>query len=91
MFERDDHRCRCCGRDDLPLDAHHITNRNDMPNGGYAIENGIALCSACHKLAEKNTQSKENVPYSPGQLYARIGSSYSVAYEASKRLGRYND
>ena len=27
----------------VPLDAHHITDRNEMPNGGYVKENGISL------------------------------------------------
>ncbi len=37
----------------LLLDAHHITDRNEMPNGGYVEENGISLCDyGCHLLAE---------------------------------------
>ena len=57
VFSRDDHRCRTCGwavfTDEVDLDAHHITDRNDMPNGGYVKENGISLCPACHEKAEE--------------------------------------
>ena len=56
VFERDGHKCRACGwsliTSETPLDAHHITDRNLMPNGGYTRENGISLCSACHEKAE---------------------------------------
>lgn len=31
-------------RAERDLDAHHITDRNEMPNGGYVPENGISLC-----------------------------------------------
>ena len=40
VFERDGHKCKICGSNDK-LDAHHITDRNEMPNGGYVKENGI--------------------------------------------------
>src|SRR5215203_1562865 len=40
-------------RDLVCLDAHHITDRHEMPNGGYVAENGITLCDdGCHLLAE---------------------------------------
>ena len=41
VFKRDDYKCQHCGEDVGPvlanqyLDAHHITDRNEMPNGGY--------------------------------------------------------
>lgn len=41
----------------LLLDAHHITERNDMPDGGYFEENGISLCDGgCHLFAESITR-----------------------------------
>lgn len=41
VFDRDKHCCRVCNWDADPdnLDAHHITDRNDMPGGGYVAEN----------------------------------------------------
>lgn len=58
VFTRDGFACRACGfcsspeRAEDELDAHHITDRNEMPNGGYVAENGVALCDVCHAKAE---------------------------------------
>ena len=41
VFERDGFKCRVCGNSALKLDAHHIINRDLMPNQGYVKENGI--------------------------------------------------
>ena len=93
VFARDHHRCACCGFESSPeraeseLDAHHITDRTEMPSGGYVPENGISLCEACHWKAEAFHRG-EPIPqgYSPEELYRRIGSSYEVAVAASERL-----
>ena len=67
------------------LDAHHITDRNDMPNGGYVPENGVTLCEDdCHRRAEVYHLTGTPHPgYSPAELYARIDSSYEGARRAS--------
>lgn len=86
VFGRDQHCCRKCGSIEA-LDAHHITDRKAMPNGGYVPENGISLCETCHRLAELWHESghREWIPgYHPGDLYAEIGSTYEQAYEASR-------
>lgn len=50
VFKRDGYKCAWCGNGpfeyepETELDAHHITDRSDMPNGGYVPENGISLC-----------------------------------------------
>ena len=50
VFKRDKNTCQHCdlkySDDEVEnyLDAHHITDRNEMPNGGYVVENGISLC-----------------------------------------------
>lgn len=70
-----------------PLDAHHVTDRHAMPNGGYVPENGVTLCDDCHPLAEVFHQT--GVPYpgfAPADLYARIGSSREAAHRASLKL-----
>jgi len=47
VFKRDGYACRCCTFQSTPekaegeLDAHHITDRTEMPNGGYVPENGF--------------------------------------------------
>lgn len=69
VFKRDGYRCVMCGLQSSPeraeheLDAHHIMPREDMPHGGYVLENGITLCDptksggkladGCHYRAEE--------------------------------------
>lgn len=94
VFARDRHRCRMCdetayNRPDgtYSLDAHHIVDRNEIPNGGYVKENGISLCPNCHSLAEEFHKTGVPYPgYSPDELYAKIGSSLELAVSASLRL-----
>ena len=60
-----------------------------MPNGGYVKENGISVCTDCHKLAEVYHESKHNVAidgFAPDDLYEKIGSSYEKAVAASEKL-----
>src|SRR5688572_4602606 len=84
VLERDGHRCVMCGKGGCHLDPHHITDRNDMPNGGYVAQNGIPLCEGCHELAERFHALGEAHPgYAPDDLYAAIGSSYADAHAAS--------
>lgn len=82
-----------CGMKSTPvkaedeLDAHHITDRNEMPNGGYVKENGISLCEKCHLLAEEfHSTGVAASGYSPENLYKKIGSSHDRALQASERL-----
>jgi hypothetical protein len=94
VFTRDAFACRGCGFVSAPervedeLDAHHITDRNKIPNGGYVAENGIALCAVCHEKAEA-FHCGEPVPpgFAPAELYELIGSSEEEARAASERLG----
>lgn len=87
-FERDRHQCRVCGVKDKPLDAHHVTDRNLLPNGGYVPENGISLCPECHEKAEHFHSTGTALPgFSPDELYRMIGSSHEKALAASKKLG----
>jgi hypothetical protein len=74
VFERDGFRCVCCGFQSSSelvleqLDAHHITPREEMPNGGYVMENGVSLCdpsksggpatSGCHFKAEEVLEAR---------------------------------
>ena len=91
-FTRDGHKCRGCGWSafrpgELELDAHHITDRNLMPNGGYVKENGISLCPTCHEKAEVFHSTGTALPgWSPEDLYRLIGSTYEEAVKASERL-----
>lgn len=87
VFGRDG-KCVFCGKTEN-LDAHHITDRNEMPNGGYVKENGITLCPEHHLQAEKFHISggKEwDEGFHPDDLYKKIGSSYFSALKASEKL-----
>lgn len=85
VFERDNWTCQICGADQF-LNAHHITDRSEMPNGGYIKENGIAVCESCHMKCEKYHLSggKEWIDgLHPDDLYKKIGSSKEKAIKAS--------
>lgn len=90
VFARDGHRCVVCGAAGVPLDAHHIHPREDMPNGGYVAANGVTLCDTedgCHAKAEAVLQGRaEDAAYAPSALFARIGSSLERARAAAARL-----
>src|SRR5277367_1209103 len=95
VFKRDGFRCAMCGMKsskdhaENELDAHHITNRKEMPNGGYVKENGIALCkNSCHIKAEVFHSTGTPVEgYSVEDLYKKINSTLEKAIEASEKLG----
>lgn len=97
VFARDSHMCRVCKAPDHMvdeydsfLDAHHITDRNSMPNGGYVKENGISLCPECHEKAEVfHSTGVAFEGFSPDDLYHLIGSSYEKAHDASEKLNTY--
>jgi len=100
VFKRDGYKCVICGRSDVNLDAHHITNRKQMPNGGYVKENGITLCdcyNGCHFKAEQfncgytedyiiKTKGSYLEPFRANNLYKLIKSNYELAYKKSERL-----
>lgn len=92
VFKRDKFTCRVCDtkRDEEFLDAHHITDRNEMPNGGYVKENGITVCKKdCHFRVEKyhifeGEEWEEGLH--PEDLYRMIGTSKEEATRKSERL-----
>jgi hypothetical protein len=89
VFMRDAFRCQMC--DNVAIDAHHITNRNEMPNGGYVPQNGISLCFDCHIKAEQFHSTGISYPgYSPEDLYAKIGSSKELAEKKSNECMALN-
>lgn len=63
------------------LDSHHITPREEAPNGGYVKSNGITLCDACHQRVEQtdNATIRES-------LYRAIGSTKSQAMADSEAI-----
>jgi len=93
VFKRDGFRCAMCSvksskdKAEKELDAHHITDRKLMPNGGYVKENGISLCPDCHQKAEIfHSTGTALEGFAPDDLYKKINSNYELAVEASNKL-----
>ena len=99
VFERDEHKCKFCSSTEN-LDAHHIVDRHEMPNGGYVKENGITFCEDCHFKAEvyHRTNGEQYVQYfHPENLYNHFSmfliarpSSCSCRFSRSTRPRRSN-
>ena len=92
VFKRDKNTCKVCNtkRKTEDLDAHHITDRSKMPNGGYVLENGITVCKQdCHFKVEM-FHIYEGEQWEPGlhpnDLYKMINSSYELAISKSEEL-----
>lgn len=87
VFARDKFTCKFCNKP--AVDAHHITDRNDIINGGYVLENGISVCTEHHLMAEKfhDTEGKEwEEGFHPDDLYKKINSSKELAIKKSSQL-----
>lgn len=85
VLERDKQTCRVCGKSakNTTLEVHHITDRNEIPKGGYVLSNGISLCAGCHFRAEEYhvyEGKKWTEGYHPDELYELIGSSKIQAF-----------
>jgi 5-methylcytosine-specific restriction endonuclease McrA len=51
VLRRDKYLCQDClayGRKTPATTAHHIKERADYPELQYDVDNGVALCAACH-------------------------------------------
>ena len=69
------------------FDVHHITNRKEIVNGGYVLENGITLCNDDHVKAEIfHSTGTAHEGYAPEDLYKAIGSTLDKAIAASNKL-----
>lgn len=99
VFERDHYTCLVCGKEWTPADAdpnlhrinaHHITDRSEMPHGGYVPENGVTVCEGeCHRRVERYHETGEVEPHlSPDALYQAIGTCKGKAVRKSRLLGR---
>lgn len=101
VFTRDRYRCVVCARqwseaDADPslgrINAHHITDRREFPNGGYVAENGVTVCDgqdSCHWRCEAYHRTGGTAPepgLAPSDLYAKIGSDITRALAADAAL-----
>ncbi len=93
VFSRDNWTCQVCGKrhtSEDTLNAHHITDRSKMPNGGYIKENGITVCEdGCHMKCEKfhisdGVEWEEGLH--PDDLYKKIKSSKEESIKKSNQI-----
>jgi hypothetical protein len=54
VLKRDNYTCQVCNKTkkQIKMDCHHIKNKKDYPTLQYEVDNGILLCSRCHKKYE---------------------------------------
>ena len=83
---RDKNKCVFCDEKD-EIQVHHISDRHDMPNGGYTKSNGITVCDFHHLECESHHMGIE-IPegFHPDDLYKKINSSKKQAIEDSNNL-----
>ena len=58
VFERDNYTCQKCGTRGACLNAHHKKTFKEYPELRTCIENGITLCTECHKAEHKRMKLK---------------------------------
>lgn len=76
-LKRDGGKCVLCAKPASVV--HHICDRHEMPNNGYATENGVSLCDDCHKKAEQFHAKRSTWAIHPDELYKKINSSEQIA------------
>lgn len=64
VFARAKGYCVFC--DELATDAHHILDRKLFPDGGYYLENGVAVCDDHHFACEVTRIPLDDVYASAG-------------------------
>ena len=64
VFARDGLHCAFC--DKPAVDAHHILDRKLFPDGGYYLDNGVAVCEEHHIDCEKTIIPVEEVRLASG-------------------------
>ena len=54
VYRRDDYTCQICGERGGKLNAHHIKPFAYFPELRTSIENGITLCTRCHRAVHRH-------------------------------------
>jgi len=60
IFERDNWTCQICNKRGFLIHAHHINNFSDYPNLRFDLNNGITLCTNCHRKFHKYYGKRNN-------------------------------
>ena len=54
VYKRDSYTCQCCLSNNNDLNAHHLDGYNWCKEKRFDVENGITLCTDCHRDFHKN-------------------------------------
>ena len=49
VLKRDKKTCQVCGKK-INLQVHHLFDRTHYPDKKFKVDNGITLCSKCHRV-----------------------------------------
>ena len=49
VMERDNYTCQICNQHGGNLNAHHLNGWNAFPEQRFDLDNGVTLCTDCHK------------------------------------------
>lgn len=60
--ERDNYMCKKCNASGVDMESHHIFSVKDYPDLIYDINNGICLCSSCHRIFHDFFRSRKSTP-----------------------------
>jgi hypothetical protein len=85
VFERQNNQCLSCTKP--AVDAHHIFERRLWDDGGYYLNNGVALCEACHLQAEGTMLSVETIM---SVLESHYPDSYTRIFPDHLEYGDYD-
>lgn len=69
VFERDNYTCHCCGKRGGRLNAHHLNGYHWFKEGRFDVNNGVTLCTDCHKEFHSTYGIKNNTKEQYEEFY----------------------
>ncbi|MGL4850926.1 MAG: HNH endonuclease [Clostridium sp.] len=85
VYEKFNHTCQCCGST-KNIVAHHIFNYKDNFEKALDLENGIVLCSECHKLFHREFGYSNNTQQQLLNFFDKYKTDNTEITNKSKKL-----